>query len=124
MTDTNMMVTPNTSMMVTSTISPSTTPTQINSSMTISMITDGTMTEELIIGASIGAAVAVIIIVTAVILCIIITMKKYSKAKAAMDLTSTGSEKSPNRDGYVNALYDGKSTYYYSASHQIISTSL
>ena len=58
------------------------------------------------IGAVIGAAVT-IIIVTTMILCIVITMKKYYKRKSSIDLPS-GSEKSPSRDGYVNALYDSK----------------
>jgi hypothetical protein len=62
----------------------------------------------IITGAVIGAAAVVIIVATA-ILCIVISMKKYYKRKSSIDFPSTGSEKSPNRDGYVNALYDSKS---------------
>ncbi len=66
-----------------------------------------TMSGSITIGAIIGAAVAVTIVAT-LILCIVILMKKNRKRKSSVDLTS-GSEKSPNRDGYVNALYDSKS---------------
>ena len=66
----------------------------------------------IITGAVIGAAVAIIVAATA-ILCIVISMKKYYKRKSSINLPSADSEKSPNRDGYVNALYDSKSTKFY-----------
>lgn len=70
----------------------------------------------IIIGAVIGAAVAIIIIAT-FILCVVISMKKYYKRKSSIDLCTPDSEKSPNCDGYVNALYDSK------YSPQILNTS-
>jgi hypothetical protein len=78
---------------------------------TTGMINDSATSQTetyIIIGAVIGAAAAIIIVATA-ILCIVISMKKYYKRKSSIDFPSTGSEKSPNRDGYVNALYDSKS---------------
>ena len=62
----------------------------------------------IIIGVIIGVAVTVVIAATA-ILCIVISMKKYHKRKSSINLPSAGSEKSPNHDGYVNALYDSES---------------
>ena len=59
----------------------------------------------IIIGAIVGTAV-VVVIVASTILCTVFAIKKHCKRKSSIDL-STGSEKSPNRDGYVNALYDG-----------------
>ena len=57
------------------------------------------------IGAVFGAAVATII-GAITILCIVISMKKHRQRKASVDLTN--SKKNPNRDGYINALYDSK----------------
>ena len=74
--------------------------------------TDTAPTTFIITGAVIGAAVVIIIAVTA-ILCIVISIKKYYKRKSSINLPSADSEKSPNRDGYVNALYDSKSTKFY-----------
>lgn len=72
------------------------------------------------VGAVIGAAAVAAIIAVTMILGIMILRKKNHKRKASINSTSK-SEKSPNRDGYVNALYDSKSTkLFYSRYWRII----
>ena len=60
-----------------------------------------------IIGAVVGAAVAIIIMATVILCVAIVLLKKKCNRRSSVNLTSS-SEKSPNRDGYVNALYDSK----------------
>ena len=90
----------------------------------LSETNNGTMPDSMkvvtIIVAVIGAAVAIVIIATT-ILCIAILMKKNSKRIASVDLPSTGSEKSPSRDGYINALYDSKSEMCYDSGYTCLS---
>ena len=81
-------------------------------SNTITTMTTGPTSDSInnnmyiIIGAVFGAVIAIIIGAT-MIICSVISMKKNRRRKASVDLTD--SEKNPNRDGYINALYDSKS---------------
>ena len=94
-------------------------PTPVSTTSTISTVTSATtittpdadrMRMYIIIGAVIGVAAVAVIIATTMILGILILRKKNRKRKESINSTSK-SEKSPNRDGYVNALYDSKSRY-------------
>ena len=68
----------------------------------------GSLPIDIIVGSAVAAGVALVIIATVIILCIVIVGKKKRKKKFSL---SEENERGETKDGgYINALYDGKSS--------------